>query len=79
MKLIKFLVFFMSMDRGESSGKGKSGQKGENDLVVPVAGGSCPSLPPMDGIERHYDPQPNPNGPSNPNIADYRRKRLNMS
>ena len=71
----------MSMDLGESSGKGKSGQKGENDLVVPVVplGGSCPSLPPMNGIERHYHPQPNPNGPSNPNIADYRRERLNMS
>ena len=77
MKLIKVLVFFMSMDLGESSGKGKSGQKGENDLVV--TGGSCPSLPPIDGIECHYDPQPNPNGPSNPNIADYRRERLNMS
>ena len=55
----------MTTDLGESSGKEKSGQKGENGLIDPIVGGSCPSRPPMDGIER-----PNPNGPSNPTIAD---------
>ena len=70
MKLIKFLVFSMTTDLGESSGKEKSGQKGENGLIDPIVGGSCPSRPPMDGIERQHDPPPNPNGPSNPTIAD---------
>ena len=60
----------MSMDLGGASGKGKPGQKDENALVDPIVGGSCPSRPPIDGIERPNDPPPNPNGPSNPQIAD---------
>ena len=71
MKLIICLVFciFGAMDLGKAFGKGKPVQRGE------PLGGSCPSKPPMDGIERPKNPPTNPNiprqiKPSNPKIAD---------
>ena len=70
MKLGKSLVIFMAMDLCEASGKGNSGQKDQNGLVDPLVGGSCPSKPPIDGIECSKDPPPNPTGPSNANVAD---------
>ena len=69
MKLIKSIVSFMAMDLGEAFGTGKPVQRGE------PLGGSCPSKPPMDGIERPKNPPskndpPNQIRPSNPKIAD---------
>ena len=45
------------MEYCNASGKVKTDKQSQNnDLVDPLVGGSCPSLPPLDGIER-----PNPN------------------
>ena len=57
------------MDLGKAFGKGNPVQRGE------PLGGSSPSKPPMDGIERPKDPPtkkdpPNQIRPSNPKIAD---------
>ena len=57
------------MDLGKAFGKGNPLQRDK------PLGGSCPSKPPMDGIERPKNPPTNPNiprqiRPSNPKIAD---------
>ena len=70
MKLINSIVFFMAMDLIEASGKGESRRTDENDLIDPLVGGTCPSQPPIDGIERPKDLPPNQTGPSNPKVAD---------
>ena len=72
MKLIKCLVFCFlgAMDLGKAFGKGNPLQRDK------PLGGSCPSKPPMDGIERPKNPPPikdppNQIRPSNPKIADF--------
>ena len=57
MKLAKLFVTILTVEQCNASGKAKTEkQSRNNDLVDPLVGGSCPSLPPLDGIER-----PNPN------------------
>ena len=57
MKLSKLFVTILAMEYCNASGKVKTDKQSQNnDLVDPLVGGSCPSLPPLDGIER-----PNPN------------------
>ena len=53
MKLSKLFVTILTMGQCNASGKATTDKQSQNnDLIDPLVGGSCPSLPPMDGIER---------------------------
>ena len=70
MKLSKLFVTILAMEYCNASGKVKTDKQSQNnDLVDPLVGGSCPSLPPLDGIERPNEP------PTRPNPNDERRVR----
>ena len=71
MKLSKLFVTILTMGQCNASGKATTDKQSQNnDLIDPLVGGSCPSLPPLDGIER---PEERPTHPSIPN--DERRVR----